>query len=100
MMLKSLRLETIAVFAAVVVFILADTLLMFGFISAFDLLDKSGHQYTHNISDDVIRPSVGHAGFTGRERSGPLTTVDDAAVQELKKQLTQTQKLFFNKGTQ
>lgn len=97
MMFKSIRLETIAVFAAVVVFILADTLLMFGFISAFDLLDKSGHQNVQHLSDDVIRPSIGHAGFTGRERSGPLTTVDDAAVQTLTKQLDQTQKLFFAK---
>lgn len=96
-MFKSIRLETIAVFAAVVVFILADTLLMFGFISAFDLLDKSGHQNVQHLSDDVIRPSIGHAGFTGRERSGPLTTVDDAAVQTLTKQLDQTQKLFFAK---
>ena len=96
-MFKSIRLETIAVFAAVVVFILADTLLMFGFIRTFDLLDKSGHQTTQDISDDVIRPSIGHAGFTGRERSGPLTTVDDAAVQVLTKQLDQTQKLFFAK---
>ena len=96
-MFKSIRLETIAVFAAVVVFILADTLLMFGFISAFDLLDKSGHQNVEHISDAVIRPSIGHAGFTGRERSGPLTTVDDAAVQILSQQLEQTQKLFFAK---
>ncbi|MNH16020.1 hypothetical protein D3C79_756460 [compost metagenome] len=96
-MFKSIRLETIAVFAAVVVFILADTLLMFGFISTFDLLDRSGHQSVQHISDDVIRPSIGHAGFTGRERSGPLTTVDDAAVQILTQQLDQTQKLFFAK---
>lgn len=96
-MFKSIRLETIAVFAAVVLFILADTLLMFGFISTFDLLDRSGHQTAQDLSDDVIRPSIGHAGFTGRERSGPLTTVDDAAVQILKQQLDQTQKLFFAK---
>lgn len=96
-MFKSIRLETIAVFAAVVVFILTDTLLMFGFISTFDLLDRSGHQSAQHISDDVIRPSIGHAGFTGRERSGPLTTVDDAAVQNLTQQLDQTQKLFFAK---
>lgn len=96
-MFKSIRLETIAVFAAVVVFILADTLLMFGFISAFDLLDRSGHQNVQHLSDDVIRPSIGHAGFTGRERSGPLTTVDDTAVQILTQQLDQTQKLFFAK---
>ncbi|MNI56471.1 hypothetical protein D3C73_1114770 [compost metagenome] len=70
---------------------------MFGFISTFDLLDRSGHQSVQHISDDVIRPSIGHAGFTGRERSGPLTTVDDAAVQILTQQLDQTQKLFFAK---
>lgn len=92
---KSFRLELIAVLAAVVVFVLADTLLMFGFIRAFDVLDRSQHQTISRISTDVMRPSIGRAGFTGRENSGPLTTVDDKAIGLLTDQLKQTQQKLF-----
>lgn len=90
-----IRLETIAVIAAVVLFILADVLLMFGFINVFDSLDSSAHGEQPTLSEEVMRPSIGTATLRGRQ--GSMTRVDDEAVQNLKKQLEQTKnQLLFD----
>lgn len=96
---RKIRLETIAVIAAVVLFILADVLLMFGFINVFDSLDSSAHGGQSTMSEEVMRPSIG--GTTLRGRSGSMTRVDDEAVQNLKKQLEETtNQLLFDKQAQ
>lgn len=94
-----IRLETIAVIAAVVLFILADVLLMFGFINVFDSLDSSAHDGNPTVSEEVMRPSIG--GTTLRGRQGSMTRVDDESVQNLKKQLEETKnQLLFNTEAQ
>lgn len=95
-MKNTIRLETIAVIAAVVLFILADVLLMFGFINVFDSLDSTAHNGNSSMIEEVMRPSIGGTALRGR--IGSMTRVDDEAIQNLKKQLEETtnQLLFDN----
>lgn len=92
-----IRLEAIAVIAAVVLFILADVLLMFGFINVFDSLDSSTH-LGRPTSEEMIQPR--HSQLVLRGKRGTLTTIDNEAVMNLKKQLDQTQLIFFQPPAQ
>lgn len=92
------RVETIAVIAAVVFFILADVLLMFGFINVFDSMDSSAHLGHPTMSEEVMRPSIGGRALRGELGTAPR--VNDEAIQNLKQQLQETQLLLIRPQAQ
>lgn len=92
-----LRLEAIAVIAAVVLFILTDVLLMFGFITVFDAFESSTHD-GYPTSEEMLRSSIGSSALRGRR--GSINTIDNEAVNNLQKQLDQAQLILFQKEAQ
>lgn len=94
--MKKVPFETVAVFAAVVLFVLADVFLVFGFIGVFDSLDSSKHLGGPTMAEEVRHPSIGRA-ITPLHMGG-VPAVDDKAVLELKQQLSKTQILLLGPG--
>lgn len=99
-MKNNTRLETIAVIAAVVLFILIDILLLFSFISVFDSSESSTHGSVYSSVGEVLHPSIGGTSLRGSDITHSIPIMDDDAIQSLKTQLNQAQTIIFNPDAQ
>lgn len=84
---KTIRLEAIAVVFAIVLFILVDIILIFGFIQAFDTQFDSIHAEDISSLNRALNTNVKRKAPSGR--AGSLIIVHDQDVLRLQEQLRQ-----------